>query len=230
MTFPGSIFVVGSGPMIGSHVARLFATHGFSYVVLFSRSAINLSRDALFVTSAAPSRSVKTYAVDVTDHTLFSSVLEQAVLEVGVPEVVIYNAARINYGIVGQYAPIDIVEDFKVPNLGLYTTASLLLPHLRKLAETHPEAHPALFVTSGAIIHRPFAPVFSLSMAKAAQASLTKLLAEEQKDVVHVALVTIGGQVTPSEEVNNPENIATKFWTLYEQKKGSWDYEMKCGW
>ncbi len=165
MISPGSIFVVGSGPMIGSHVARLFATHGFSHVVLFSRSAINLSRDALFIASAAPSTSVKTYAVDVTDHTMFSSVLEQAVLDVGVPEVVIYNAARINYGIVGQYAPIDIVEDFKVLNLGLYTTASLLLPRLRKLTETHPEAHPALFVTSGAIIHQPFAPVFSLSMA-----------------------------------------------------------------
>jgi len=224
------MFVIGSGPMIGSHVARLYATHGFSHVVLFSRSAANLSRDALFVTSAAPSTSITTYAVDVTDHTLFSAVLEQAVSEVGGPEVVIYNAARINYGIVGQYAPSDIVEDFKVPNLGLYTTASVLLPHLRNLAETDPEAHPALFVTSGAIIHQPFAPVFSLSMAKAAQANLTKLLAEECKDVVHVALVTIGGQVAPTEEVNNPENIATRFWALYEQKKGNWDYEMKCGW
>lgn len=230
MTPAGSIFVIGSGPMIGSHVARLFATHGFSHIVLFSRSTVHLARDASFVTSAAPSASVTTYAVDVADHTSFTSVLEQAISEAGEPEVVIYNAARINYGLVGEYAPSDIVEDFKVPNLGLYTTASVLLPRLRKLADTHPEAHPALFVTSGAIIHQPFAPVFSLSMAKAAQASLAKLLAEEHKDVVHVALVTIGGQVSPSEEVNNPENIATRFWALYEQTKGSWEFEMKCGW
>jgi len=53
-------------------------------------------------------------------------------------------------------------------------------------------------------------------MAKAAQASLTRVLVEEYKDAVHVALVTIGGQVTLGEEVNNPENIATKFWALYE--------------
>lgn len=149
--------------------------------------------------------------------------------EVGTPEVVIYNAARINYGVVGQYTPNDIVEDFKVPNLGLYTTATVLLPHLQRLASTHPEAHPALFVTSAAIIHQPFAPVFSLSMAKAAQGSLAKLLAAENKDV-HVALVTVGGQVTPEEEVNNPKNIATKFWALYEQKKGDREFEMKCGW
>ena len=226
----GSIFVVGCGPMIGSHIARLFATHAFSHVALFSRSSSNLSRDASFVTSAAPSASVHTYAVDVTDHAALSTVLEQAVSEAGVPEVVVYNAARINYGVIGQYAPDDIVEDFKVPNLGLYTTANVLLPHLQKLAKTHSEAHPALFVTSGAIIHQPFAPVFSLSIAKAAQASLTKLLAEENKDVVHVALVTVGGQVSPEEETNNPQNIATKFWSLYEQNRGNWDFEMKCGW
>lgn len=143
---------------------------------------------------------------------------------------VIYNAARIKYGLLGQHSSIDMIEDFKVPNLGLCTTASLLLPYLQKLAKSELEAHPALLVTSGAIIHHPFAPVFSLSMAKAAQASLTTLLAEQNKDVVHVALVTVGGQVSPEDEVNKPENIATRFWSLYDQKKGNWDFEMRCGW
>ena len=216
--------------MIGSHIARLFAMHGFSHVALFSRSTSNLSRAASFVTSAAPSASVHTYAADVNDHNALGAALYKAMGEVGVAEVVVYNAARINYGVVGQYAPTDIVDNFKIPNLGLYTTASVLLPHLQAMAKSRPDAHPALYVTSGAIIHQPLAPVFSLCMAKAAQASLTKLLAEENKDVVHVALVTVGGPVTPEEEVNNPANIATKFWELYEQKIGNWEFEMKCGW
>ena len=67
-------------------------------------------------------------------------------------------------------------------------------------------------------------------MAKAAQASLVKLLAADNEGAVHVALVTVGGQVTPEEKVNNPPNIAAKFWDLYEQKKGNWEFEMKCGW
>ena len=224
------MFIIGSGPMIGSHIARLFATHTFTHLALFSRSSSNLSRDASFVTSAAPSVSVHSYTTDVTDHAALTAALEKAVSEVGAPEVVVYNAARIKYGMFGQYSPSDILEDFKVPNLGLYTTASVLLPHLQALAKSRQDAHPALFVTSAALIHQPFAPVFSLSMAKAAQASLTKLLAEEYKDMVHVALVTVGGQVTPEEKVNNPANIATKFWELYEQKKGSWEFEVKCGW
>lgn len=67
-------------------------------------------------------------------------------------------------------------------------------------------------------------------MAKTAQAKLAKLLVEENKNVVHVALVTVSGLVSPEEEMNNPTNIATKLWELYEQKKGSWEFEMKCGW
>ncbi len=216
--------------MIGSHVARLFAEHGFEHLALFSRSTSNLSRDASFVTSAVPSASVHTYEADVTDHAGLSAALEKAVSEISVPEVVLYNAARIKFGMFGQYSSEDIVEDFKIPNLGLYTTASKLLPHLQALAKSHPDAHPALFVTSGAIIHQPFAPVFSLSMAKAAQANMTKLLAEENKDIVHVALVTVSGQVSMDEKVANPPNVASKFWELYEQKRGSWEFEMKCGW
>ncbi|MCJ1380433.1 hypothetical protein MMC17_003536 [Xylographa soralifera] len=226
----GPIFIIGSGPMIGSHAARLFAINGFRQVVLFSRSESNLSRDASFVMASATSASVVTFVADVTDHKALSIALEKAVQDVGAPEVVIYNAARINYGMFGQYSPSDILEDFKIPNLGLYTTASVLMPHLQSLAKSHPDAHPALFITSSALIHQPFAPVFSLSMAKSAQASLAKLLEQDNKGVVHVALVTVGGQVTPEEPVNNPANIATKFWELYEQKKGSWEFEIKCGW
>ena len=230
MSPAGSIFIIGSGPLIGSHTARLFATKSFSKIALFSRSAPNLTRDASFVTSSAPSASVYTYSADVTDHSGLTAALEKAVSEAGVPEVVLYNAARIKFGPMGEYSPEDIVEDFRIPNLGLYTTATALLPHLRALAESNPSAHPALFVTSGAIIHQPFAPVFSLSMAKTAQACLVKVLAEQNRDVVHVALVTVGGAVSHEEKENNPTNIATKFWELYEQRKGSWEFEKKCGW
>jgi NAD(P)-dependent dehydrogenase (short-subunit alcohol dehydrogenase family) len=164
------------------------------------------------------------YNADVTDPTNLTIALEKAVAEVGTPEVVVYNAARIQYGMFGDYKEEDILEDFKVPSLGLYTSAKVLLPRLQTLAKEKPEAHPCLFVTSSPIIHQPFAPVFSLSMAKAAQASLVKLLAEQAKDFVHVAMVTAWGPVALDEPVNNPGNIATRFWDLWEQEKGKWEF------
>jgi len=231
---PNTIFIIGTGPMIGAHTARHFALQTFTSVALIARSPANLSNSTTFITDAAPSTTVKTYPADVTDASALTSALTTAVSDLGPPEVVLYNAARINYGTFPAYAPSDILEDFKIPNLGLYATAAVLLPHLRGLAEKDPSgAHPSLFVTSGAIVHQPFAPVFSLSMAKAAQASLCKLLAAENGGLVHVAMVTVGGVVGMEEKVNNPGNIAGKFWELWEQKKGvgdGWEFEMKCGW
>ncbi|CAD6447464.1 185c0014-42a1-4bc6-9030-ae45f251e986-CDS [Sclerotinia trifoliorum] len=188
MSAPGPLFIIGTGPMIGSHIPRLFATH--------------------------------TYTADVTDTPGLTNALQKALKEVGSPEVVIYNAARVSYGKFGEYNEEDILEDFKIPNLGLYTTAKILLPALQALGKKKVDSHPALFVTSSPIVYQPFAPVFSLSMAKAAQANLVRGLIELVRDEVHVALVMVGGPVGEEEPVNNPEYIASKFWELWEQNKG----------
>ncbi|KAJ8071828.1 hypothetical protein OCU04_002141 [Sclerotinia nivalis] len=220
MSTPGPLFIIGTGPMIGSHIPRLFATHNFTHIALFARSQTTLTASSEFITTAAPSVSIHTYTADVMDTLGLTSALQKAEKEVGSPEVVVYNAARVSYGNFGEYKEEDILEDFKIPNLGLYTTAKVLLPGLQALAKEKPDSHPSLFVTSSPIIYQPFAPVFSLSMAKAAQANLVKSLIEQTKDEVHVALVMVGGPVSEQEPVNNPNHIATKFWELWEQKKG----------
>lgn len=228
MSSARTIFVVGSGPLIGSHVARLFAEKSFTHVALFSRSASNLSRDAAFVQEASSSVTVGTFPVDVTDSAMLKAALENAVSQLGLPEVVVFNAARINMSPFGDYAADEIIKDFEIPNIGLYTTASVMLPRLKVMAQQNPSAHPSLFVTSGAIIHQPAAFVFSLSMAKAAQATMTRILADENNDI-HVALVLVGGEVSLDEKINNPANIATKFWELFQQKEGSREFEIRCG-
>ena len=65
-------------------------------------------------------------------------------------------------------------------------------------------------------------------MAKSAQATLTKILADVNKDV-HIALVMVGGRVTFKEEEINPQNVAVKFWELYKQMKRAWQFEKKIG-
>lgn len=164
--------------------------------------------------------------MDVTDDRSLASKLRKAVSEVGVPEVVVYNVVRIKCSKFGEYSPAELLEDFKFPNLGLYITASVLVPHLQAMARSHPEAHPALFVTSSALIYQPITPMFSMSMAQAAQASLVKMLAKDNAGVVHVALM----MAREVGDLDDPSDIAAKFWELYEQKKGSWEVEIKCGW
>ena len=73
--------------------------------------------------------------------------------------------------------------------------------------------------------------MFSLSMAKAAQATLVKVLREEGGGKVHVAMVTVGGPVGSGEGEIEPERVAEEFWKLWSQKeKGEWDGERRCGW
>lgn len=208
-------------------VARHFAANSFTNIALFVRTADKLSRDASFVTSSAPAATVRTYPADVADNAALEAALKKAVSDVGAPEVVVYNAARINLARFGEYSAEDVVEDFKLSGVGLYTAATVLMPHLQTLARSNPSAHSALFVTSGAVIHRPTVRqgLFSLAMAKSAQANLAKYLAEENKDAVHVALVMVSGLVAHDAEVLNPTNIAATFWDLYEQEKGSWEFE-----
>ena len=168
--------------------------------------------------------------MDVTDHAALCTSLEEAITEIGAPEVVVYNAALVRGSKFGDYSTEKILEDFKVPNLGLYTTATVLLPYLRKIGQTNPKAHPALFVTSGAIIHEPFAPVFSLSMAKTAQASLVKSIRDANMGIVHVALVTVGGPVGEGEGNIRPGDVAERFWELYGQERERWEFEVRVGW
>ncbi|KAF4628579.1 hypothetical protein G7Y89_g9571 [Cudoniella acicularis] len=161
-------------------------------IALFACSISILSESKALIAAAAPSASIHVYSADVTNHANLSAALGKAIGEVGTLEVVVYNTARVNYDMFGEYKE-DILTDFKIRCLGLYTIAKTLLPHLQALAREKPEAHLCLFVTSSPIIHKPFALVFSLSMTKAAQASLVTLLAEQNKDIVHVALVGVLG-------------------------------------
>ena len=58
-------------------------------------------------------------------------------------------------------------------------------------------------------------------MCKAAQASLTNVLASENDSVVRVALVMVARPVSPEEKVTNPDNIEGMFWELHQQERGS---------
>ena len=130
MAPPGPIFIVGSGPMIGLYIARLFATHDFIYIALFSRFTSNLARNVFFVIFAVFFVSIYIYFIDVIDDIALIIVLEKTIIDINVPEVVVYNAARINYRIFEKYTSKNILLDFKIFNLDLYIIVSVMLSHL----------------------------------------------------------------------------------------------------
>lgn len=109
------IVVLGSGPGIGSQTAAYFAAHGgFNKVALLARNAERLSEDAAVVKKASSSVHVATYPVDFSDTSALQSTLQKVESELGKPEVVLFNAARIVPTKIGEESADNVVQDFKV--------------------------------------------------------------------------------------------------------------------
>lgn len=112
-----SLVLIGSGPGIGRHVAAEFASHGFRRIGLVSRNGSRLKSDATFVSDihgAPKDLQVQTYPTDVTDPEGLQRTLKQIGTDLGPPEVVVFNAARVEPTTLNETGWERVLEDFKV--------------------------------------------------------------------------------------------------------------------
>ena len=225
----GSFVVLGSGPGIGVSTATLFATKKFTSVALLARNAQRLESDASAVLEKNPFAIAKTYSVDISDAAALKSTLERVAEDVGPPEVVLFNAARIEPSTIGEEPPETVLNDFKVMSLGMYVAMSWAQPYLVEMAKDA-EARPCFFLSGGVLYRNPLAELFSLGLNKAAQINLmmsfSKVVGPKG---VHVANVNVCGRVKDEEPVMNATNISKMFWELYEEKKEDWRFQIECG-
>lgn len=223
MASPQTLVIIGSGPMIGVSTASLFAAHKFSNIALISRDATRLSEDRESVLAAAVAAgktvNIQTWSVDIKNTPAFEKVLKD-VKTMGCISSVLFNAARVGPSELFKFPEEEIIEDFKTTTIALYTVARWAMPLLALESDK-----PSFLVTSGLLHDYPIPILFSLSVAKAAQRTLVLTMQRVFMDV-HVALLYIGGAVSPEEEVRNPANIAEQLWKLYSQEKSDWAGEM----
>lgn len=110
-------------------------------------------------------------------------------------------------------------------NLALYETALWAIPKLKEVKGD--DRSPSFFVTSTTQLWKePVYDLVSLSMVKSAQRALVLSLHNKYGQDVHVALLSVGGVVSPDSKNLSPENIAGKAWQLYKQPKDKWEREM----
>ncbi|KAG6005324.1 hypothetical protein E4U21_000239 [Claviceps maximensis] len=221
-----ALVVIGSGPGIGVHVASHFASRGFNKIALMARNKEQLTKDSAAVKKARAGVDVQTYAVDVTDSAALRRALHDITDDLGPPEVVFFNAARVRPSTLLEVDDVELLYDFKITTVALHQTAKWAIPQLIDLADAESSAKPSLLVTSSHLPWDPEPHAFVLSMAKAAQRNLTESLAKVyQCQGVHIGLVTLAGMVTPENTVLNPENIARKTYELFAQEHGYWALE-----
>ena len=229
LTMPGKTLVVlGSGPGIGVGVASAFSVRGFTHIALVSRDKSRLAKDQDAVLDAIQERGyscvVKNWACDLTDFDQLSRTLAE-IEKYGQLECVLFNAARVAGRPPLEEGVEQIEMDFRLTNLALYKTAEWAIPLLRKAGT---DTSPSFFVTSTTLLYKePVPDLVSLSMVKSAQRALVLSLYAKYGEDVHVALLSVGGVVSPEAKNLSPENIADKCWELYKQPKANWKREME---
>jgi NAD(P)-dependent dehydrogenase (short-subunit alcohol dehydrogenase family) len=134
------LIVVGSGPGIGVAAACRFALEGYN-VALISRSLERLNDDVANVYAHRDEHKdngkvksnvkIQPFAADTSDHVALKKALDDIHEAMGPPEVVLYNAARINTMVIEEASVEDMMEDFKVCTM-------YPLPSLPRMSHTTP--------------------------------------------------------------------------------------------
>lgn len=112
----GALIVFGSGPGVGRNVAALFAEREFSKVILISRDATRLSKDAEFVRSAAAGVNISEIPTDLGDMNQVQESLKKVEesLQDTPLHCVLFNAARLGRSDFFTFAPQDLTNDLQV--------------------------------------------------------------------------------------------------------------------
>jgi NAD(P)-dependent dehydrogenase (short-subunit alcohol dehydrogenase family) len=216
-----TLLVVGSGPGIGRAVATLFASKGYSNVVLVARRTESLAQEKAALEQAVGAQvKVNTYPVDITDSAALTKALESADAAFGKPECVFFNAARVLPSAFFEHDVKDIEYDLKINVSALYVVAQRYMPHLVALAKADAAAKPALLVTSSALPMHPIPQLFALSLVKAAQRNMVQSLnMTYAPEGVHVGVINVQGPVSPEDPDRSPTIIAAKTWEWFEVGK-----------
>ena len=207
--------IVGAGRGIGESVALRFAREGLP-VALIART----DRTVRAVGEAVAQAGGKAFrfTADCADERGLRAALDGAIAAVGVPDVVVYNAAVIRSDALGDLSLPEYLQTWAVNVGGALVTAAHVLPAMVARGSG------TYLITGG--MPEPKPEYVSLSLGKAGVRDLVALLEDAYRPAgIHVASVTIGGAVAPG-TAHDPDHIAEHYWRLHVQAPGEWDREV----
>lgn len=203
------ILVFGAGPGISMGIARRFGQEGFG-VTLVSRQVEKLENEIHTLQQAGIN--VHSMIADVADPNGVRRVVEEVTRQVGLPEVVVFNASSVEVrDVLGLNWPtVRMMNEVNIG--GGFHVAQTVLPEYLSLNKG------CLIYTGGGQALHPHPEWVSLSIGKAGMRNLVQALAKRVEGTdVHVATVTVCGFVQESDSKYNPTAIAQIYWDLYKE-------------
>ena len=209
--------IVGAGGGLGMACARRFGREGYR-IALLSRSEDKLFDYAADL--ALEGIEAHSFPLDTADEAAVVRTFDDIKTQLGIPEVLIYNAFMPRQAQPSQTSVDQLLGDFRVNVAGALACTQQVIAPLREQGRTG-----TILLTGGGLSLNPRASHASLAASKAALRSLAYTLAEElQPDGIHVAIVTIAGSIQPGTYFA-PDRIAEVYWTLHRQPSADWQTE-----
>lgn len=231
---PGICAIVGTGPGLGTALAKRFA-HGGYDIAMVSRSKESrvAAQNAALV--GRPTTQVWHRSADATEPASLERALSALSAEAGPIDVLIYNVR----GEFTKCEPLDMTydmleESFRLEVAGAFAAAKAVLPGMRT------RGHGTIFFSSATAAFRGSAthPAYAIGKfgLRALSQSLTKAYAKEGMHIVHMRLDCdldvpimrqIYGTACDQAGLADPDDVAETYWLTYQQPKGAWSNEVE---
>jgi NAD(P)-dependent dehydrogenase (short-subunit alcohol dehydrogenase family) len=215
--------IVGAGEGLSASLARLFAREGI-HVALAARKIEKLG--ALCTETGA--RAFACDAINADDVERLFGLVER---EIGVPDVVVYNASGRARGAFVDVVPADVAQAIAVSAFGGFLVAQQAAKRML------PNQHGAILFTGASASVKGYAQSAPFAMGKFALRGLAQSMARElSPQGIHIAHFVIDGGIRSAartepadhpDSMLDPDAIALSYWNVLQQPRSAWTWEME---
>jgi NAD(P)-dependent dehydrogenase (short-subunit alcohol dehydrogenase family) len=215
--------IVGAGEGLSASLARLFAREGIR-VALAARNPAKL--DALCRATGA-----KAFGCDATDPDGVARLYEAVERDVGVPDVVVYNASGRARGPFVDLVAADVAQAMAVSAFGGFLVAQQAVKRML------PKGRGAILFTGASASVKGYPQSAPFAMGKFALRGLAQSMARElSPQGIHVAHFVIDGGIRSSartepadrpDSMLDPDAIALSYWNVLRQPRSAWTWELE---
>src|SRR3954471_1324395 len=212
------LLLVGTGPGLGTSVARRFAREGYR-LTLVARSAATIA--ALAEELRGAGADVAVVQADAGHAERLRGALGPLFAAPGAPGVVIYSAALAAFDELLSVAPEQLAAAYAVDVIGAIVTAQLAVPAMRAAGGG------TLLFTGGGFADAIPETLATLSLGKAALRAAAQQLARQLRDDhIHAGSLTILGQIAAGTAFD-PDSIADAYWAIANERPDAWREEYR---
>ena len=215
--------IVGAGEGLSASLARLFARENIA-VALAARKTEKLG--ALCRETGAYA-----YACDAASADDVERLFGMVEREVGVPDLVVYNASARARGAFVDLVPAEVAQAILVSAFGGFLVAQQAARRML------PNKRGAILFTGASASVKGYPQSASFAMGKFALRGLAQSMARElSPQGIHVAHFVIDGGIGSATRTNppdrpdswlDPDAIALSYWNVLQQPRSAWSWEIE---